>query len=216
MGRIRRFVSVCLMAGLFSGMAWAQPVTPLSDDEQTSVLKVQQRYTLGPNDRPRDARQLTLFQARRSASHYLAEQEMIQTAPSLPAAQWHTLIAAYLETVASEDQHSVDWEGMDQLELSARLRIAKPTLQAALSQVQGDAAAQQQLQATTRTQRHLQLQLRDLQAQIHQWHGEQKAELKDLRQQRLALLKQLERERQQLRQQLNATRLPASPEASAQ
>ncbi|GAA4872544.1 hypothetical protein [Ferrimonas pelagia] len=199
---MNKWLGVCACL-LLSAVVQAQQVTPLSDDEQTLILRVADQVVLQEGDKPGDARAVALDRAKQQGAQFSSRMlRALQQELPLEEGQWQLLNWAYLQVLESRDTPGVAMDGRAQLDLEVTFRQPKAALIHAVTLLQADERHQQRLTELAEEigqLRHSLAQLQQQQPTAEVQQSSRDDEPDTVAAQREHLLQQLERSRMELR-----------------
>ncbi|MDE1358640.1 hypothetical protein L9W73_15205 [Vibrio aestuarianus] len=130
---------IALLVGLTLSAQAA--VTVYSEDGKQITLNVTERYVLGDNDTLTSARELTLEQAKKTASDYAGtyvESELQVSNAKITKQQVRVLTAGFLEVLSREDKRSIDENGSVVLDTEAKIKLSKESIRDGLAKLKSD------------------------------------------------------------------------------
>ncbi|EHH1074825.1 hypothetical protein ACFM0N_004074 [Vibrio parahaemolyticus] len=126
---------------LLSSSVIASQIKTLGDTPSHLTLEVTEKYVLGDNDTLIDARNLSIEQAKKSASDYAGtyvEQSLVVDDNKITKQQIRVLTAGFLEVLSTTEQRSLDQSGKVTLTTKAVIRLSKQSVQDGLSKLKTD------------------------------------------------------------------------------
>lgn len=142
-----------------------------SENQDQITLNVTERYVLGDNDTLTSAREITLEQAKKSASDYAGTyiESVLQVSnQTITKQQVRVLTAGFLEVLSREDKRSVGANGSLVLDTYAKIKLSKASIRDGLAKLKSDPERKAKMDALEKDNQRLRGEVLELTRKINE------------------------------------------------
>ncbi|EGR4421514.1 hypothetical protein DDN26_14730 [Vibrio cholerae] len=142
-----------------------------SENQDHITLNVTERYVLGDNDTLTSAREITLEQAKKSASDYAGTyiESVLQVSnQTITKQQVRVLTAGFLEVLSREDTRSVGANGSLVLDTYAKIKLSKASIRDGLAKLKSDPERKAKMDALEKDNQRLRGEVLELTRKINE------------------------------------------------